>query len=169
MRIFKTAALAACLLAFFGAAPGAAQEGFPEAGRVVRVFDGDTVLVEADSRKFKVRLLGIDAPEKDGPYTKAEPMGNEAGAAAAAMALGAEVRLVYAAGKKKDRYGRLLAYVILPGGKNMGAALLSMGLAEVYRKGTHPLKKEYMELERRARAARLGIWRTGPRTGGRGR
>lgn len=152
-----TAALVALVMAALAAWRGE-DPSLPSTGMVERVYDGDTLLVNAGV-KLKVRVLGIDTPEKDGPYTKAEPFGAEATARMKSLAEGRVVTLDYAGEETHDKYGRSLAYVILPGGESAGELLLAEGLAEVFRMARHPLKARYGELQARARAACLGMWR----------
>ncbi len=131
----------------------------PEKALVVHVFDGDTILISSRGRKLKVRLLGIDAPEKEGPYTKAEPLGEEAGRRATALALRKKVTLIYGGDSLKDKHGRYLAHVILPDGRTLNEIMLEEGLAEAYRKFKYSRKKRYHKLEAKAKAACRGIWR----------
>ncbi|MGK7345206.1 MAG: thermonuclease family protein [Candidatus Nitrospinota bacterium M3_3B_026] len=132
---------------------------------VKKVFDGDTLLVLIGGREEKVRLLGIDTPETDGPYTSLEPLGEEAKERAAELALGKKVGLVYGGTTLRDKYGRLLAYVHLPDGRVLNEALLEEGLAEAYRRFSHPRKSFYVYLEWKAWVERKGIW--GPADEGR--
>lgn len=71
-------------------------------GRVDRVVDGDTLIVTTESDQLRVRIRGIDAPEKDQPY------GTEARKALNAMVIGRSVMLMT---DGKDKYGRVLASV----------------------------------------------------------
>lgn len=78
---------------------------------VVEVIDGDTVVVEMDSRTERVRLIGIDTPEAPGGFLPAECYGDEATAYTKTLVPeGTEVRLTRDA-EARDRYDRLLAYV----------------------------------------------------------
>ena len=131
----------------------------PEHGLVIHVYDGDTVLISSGGEKLKVRLLGIDAPEKEGPYTKAEPLGEEARQRVTELALRKKVTLIYGGESLQDRYGRYLAHVILPDGRTLNEIMLEEGLAEAFRKFRYSRKKRYHELEAKANAACLGIWR----------
>ena len=80
-------------------------------GRVVRVVDGDTIVVDVGGGDEHVRLLGIDTPESVDPRSPVECFGTEAAARTAALLpAGAEVRLVRDV-EARDRYARLLAYV----------------------------------------------------------
>lgn len=138
----------------------------PEHGLIIHVYDGDTILVSSAGKKMKVRLLGIDAPEKEGPYTKAEPLGEEAGRRATALALRKKVTLIYGGDSLKDKHGRYLAHVILPDGRTLNEIMLEEGLAEAYRKFKYSRKKRYHKLEAKAKAACRGIWKVSLKTCG---
>jgi len=97
------------------------------------VVDGDTIIVIIDGKKEKVRLIGVDAPETDGPYTKEEPYGREASAFTKKVTEGENVRLEYD-WQKRDKYGRILAYVYLEDGTFLNAELIKQGYATVFRK-----------------------------------
>lgn len=84
-----------------------------EVAVVTHVVDGDTIRVDLDGEEVPVRLLNLDAPEKDGPYTEAECLGEEATAFLADLVPpGTEVKLVEDV-EPTDRYGRHLAGVYL--------------------------------------------------------
>jgi micrococcal nuclease len=116
---------------------------------VVGVTDGDTLTVRCGkSKQEKVRLAEVDAPEKR------QPFGSAAKARCSELAYGKEVTLV---GGKKDRYGRTVAGVLLPGGESLGRALIRDGFAWWY--------KEYSKdpslgaLEEEARNEKRGLWK----------
>lgn len=138
----------------------------PKHAFVVYVYDGDTILVTSGGVKMKIRLLGIDTPEKQGPYTKAEPLGEEAGRRMTELALRKKVTLVYGGDSLKDRYGRYLAHVILPDGRSLNEIMLKEGLAQAYRRFRYSRKKLYQKLEAKAKAACLGIWKLSIKTCG---
>ena len=89
-----------------------------ESGRVLRVVDGDTYDVLAGGMKYRVRLLGVDAPEPD------QPFGHQAGDSVARL-LGPQ-RLVWLTRRGLDLYGRTLATVRLPMAKGPALALDSL-------------------------------------------
>ena len=96
-------------------------------GRVVFVVDGDTVHVQTAGRKEKVRLLGIDTPERD------EPCFGEARDALRELADRHGVVLrTDPTQARRDRFGRLLAYVELPGGADLGLRMVRGGWARVF-------------------------------------
>jgi micrococcal nuclease len=116
-------------------------------GEVVKVVDGDTIDVMHDGAAVRVRLAGIDCPEK------AQPFGKKAKLRAAELAAGRVVRVDVAT---EDRYGRAIGVVTLPDGGSLNELLVRDGLAWWYR---HYSKDERLgALEDEARAARRGLW-----------
>lgn len=123
---------------------------------VVRwALDGDSLLLE-DGRQ--VRLLGVNAPEigKDGQAD--QPLARAARERSNRLTRGQSVRLQYDQ-ERFDRYGRTLAYVALPDGRDLENILLGEGLAWFV---AIPPNLSHLELyraaEAEARAARRGIW-----------
>jgi endonuclease YncB( thermonuclease family) len=116
-------------------------------GRVVGVADGDTLTVLRAGRREVVRLRGVDAPERGQAY------GERARQYAAARAFGTVVD-VEAWGR--DRHGRLLAEVRLPGGRSLNRELVRAGYAWWFRRYSTDMSLAWLEAE--ARAARRGLW-----------
>ena len=94
-------------------------------GRVVGVSDGDTIKVMHNGRAEKIRLHGIDCPEK------AQPFGTRAKQFTSEMVFGKTVTLHVT---DTDKYGRTVADVILPDGRSLNRELVAAGLAWWYRK-----------------------------------
>jgi len=126
------------------------------AQRVRQVIDGDTITV---SGVGVVRLLGVDAPEKQGGYRPSEPFGDAATAFMRRLLDGKDVRLEYD-GPRKDQYNRTLAYVFLPDGRLANLEIIKAGLAETYRRFEYRRKPEYFAAEKDAKDARRGMWAT---------
>jgi micrococcal nuclease len=130
---------------------------------VVRAVDGDTVAVAVGGRVRSVRLLGIDTPETHRPGTAVECGGPEASASMAALVPpGTSVALEADPGQDRvDRYGRLLAYLRLPGGRLVQEEQLAAGWAKSYVFEGRPVSRyaAFRRAEARARAARRGVWR----------
>ena len=99
---------------------------------VVRVVDGDTIIVNIDGEETKVRFIGVDTPESVHPdETKNSKSGKEAYEWTAELLLGQQVYLEYDIDKTDD-YGRTLAYVYLSDGKTMvQEELIKSGMAEL--------------------------------------
>ncbi|WP_415830900.1 thermonuclease family protein, partial [Janibacter anophelis] len=127
--------------------------------RVIRVVDGDTVKVDINGGE-SVRVIGIDAPESVHPDEPVECGGVEASAKAKAMLEGKRVNLVYDSTQaKRDRYGRLLAYVELPGVGDFGKSMIRAGHAREYTyAAAYRRQATYRSAERQARSADRGIW-----------
>lgn len=126
---------------------------------VTRVVDGDTIVVMLNGSKTKVRLQGVNTPEKDGPYTKAQPMNQAATRRTKELAENKTVTLLSGGKDETDKYGRLLAYVVLPDGRTLNEILIKEGLAEVYRRFNYSEKTRYIAMETEAKAACKGIWK----------
>lgn len=144
---------------------------------VRRVIDGDTIEL-TDGRK--VRYIGLNTPETKHPTKGVEWYGKEAAAFNKKLVEGKRVSLEFDV-QKKDRYGRLLAYVFvplstvrkLPEFKDLkeketprifvNAELVRLGYAQVM---TIPPnvkhQKLFLKLQREARAAKHGFWGKSP-------
>lgn len=107
--------------------------GEPSQVELVRVIDGDTIVVDDGGEDQRVRLLGIDTPEiSHGDGETDEPCGQEAREMTEDLAGGGPVELRSDdAQPEQDRYGRTLAYVEVDG-TDLSAELLEAGLAEIY-------------------------------------
>jgi micrococcal nuclease len=108
--MFRTMAVASFALLMCSCARHSATSTDGRAA-VVRVIDGDTIVVHIGGRDENVRILGIDTPETHKPNTPVECFGPEASdRMTALLPRGTTVRLVRDV-EARDRYGRLLAYV----------------------------------------------------------
>ena len=134
----------------FWVAPASAKES----AQLLNVIDGDSLLVHYGNEARQVRLIGVDAPEGRQEY------GKEARAAALRLCYGKPVSLEFDA-ERKDRYGRLLAYVHC-GGVMLNEALVGKGLALTIRVKPNVRHLERLRLaETRARENRKGFWLRG--------
>ena len=123
--------------------------------KVKFVYDGDTILLE---NKSKVRYLGINTPEIDHKGGKSEFMAHAARKFNLELVKGVRVSLEFDK-EKKDRYGRLLAYVFLENGNMVNALLVRKGMAHVL---LNSLGLKYEDLlldcQRKAMKEKIGIW-----------
>ena len=127
--------------------------------QVVTVTDGDTIWVCClNGQREKVRYIGIDAPETQHPVKGVQEYGHEAKAANRKLMQGKAVRLEFDVARR-DRYGRLLAYVYLEDGMFVNAWLVEHGFAQVM---TVPPNVKYqnlfLRLQREARGSKRGLW-----------
>lgn len=117
-------------------------------GPVVSVLDGDTIEVLHNNRADRIRLHGIDCPEKG------QAFGNNAKHAASDLAFGKQVTIqTYG----YDKFKRTLGDVILPDGMNLNQELVRQGWWWWYRKYA-PADTVLEGLERDAREAKKGLW-----------
>ena len=146
MRVLKRSGARwrfAVLLACAVAAPVSAEL----VGRVVAVHDGDTITVLVAGRDIRVRLHGIDAPERGQPFANASRHALEAQVA------GREVRVIE---RGHDGYGRLLGRVHA-GTTDVNAEQVRAGYAWVFRRFVNDAA--LLALEAEARDGRRGLWR----------
>jgi micrococcal nuclease len=136
-------------------------------GRVVRVIDGDTVRVRLDDpdQSRTVRYIGVDSPESVAPDEPVECFGKEAGDFNRRLVAGRRVRLVLGR-ERRDRYGRLLAYVRVQGGPLVEDELLRRGFARTLTIPPNDDRAPHFEaLERKARSEGRGLWGACPGAG----
>jgi micrococcal nuclease len=114
---------------------------------VVGISDGDTIKVMHNGKAEKIRLHGIDCPEK------AQPFGTKAKQFTSEMVFGKTVTVHVT---DTDRYGRTVADVIVPDGRVLNRELVAAGLAWWY--WQYSKDASLGKLETEARAARRGLW-----------
>lgn len=122
---------------------------------VERAVDGDTVVLVGGER---VRYLGVDTPELHHPKKPVEYLAREAWAFNRRLVEGRRVRLEFDV-QRRDRYGRLLAYVFLEDGTFVNAEVLRQGYAQIL---TIPPnvrhQDQFLQLQREAREQGRGLW-----------
>ncbi len=123
--------------------------------KVERVIDGDTVVLASGE---VIRLAGINTPElarKDQPE---QPLAREARDALQELIAGHAIEIQEAPGNK-DRYGRTLAYLLIPTGDTVQELLLRQGLASVVVIAPNDFYlTEFVRAEDDARRLHRGIW-----------
>lgn len=140
---------------------------------VIRVVDGDTLKVAYQGRPVSVRLIGIDTPESRENVKARRDAGRSRKRLEVVLLLGRRahhfvrglikpgerIRLEFDA-ERRDRYGRLLAYVYLPDGRMLNEVIVRSGFAQPM---TYPPNVRYRNLfseaYREARAEGRGLWK----------
>lgn len=122
-------------------------------GEVVGITDGDTITVlDADRKTHKIRLAGIDAPEKG------QPFGQNSKESLSNLTYRQHVQIEWS---KTDRYGRIVGKVIV-GGQEVCLEQVRQGMAWHYKKyeNEQPLEDRlaYAKAEHAARERGLGLW-----------
>ena len=128
--------------------------------RVIRVVDGDTIIVDYYGKAERVRLLCVDTPESVHPDpSKNEPMGKVASDYTKARLERQHVNLEFESERQRDRYNRLLAYVFLDR-QNFNIELVREGLSPYYTR--YGVSKNYdaafRAAEKFARDNKKGVW-----------
>jgi endonuclease YncB( thermonuclease family) len=141
------------LLAGVQAAPSAAQ-ALDLAGRVIAIADGDTItLLDTDKHQHRIRLDGIDAPEK------AQAFGDRSRQSLRALA---HDHAAVAHCSKTDKYGRRVCRVLIDG-QDVGLEQVRRGMAWHFKRYENEQslvdRSAYAEAEAEARAERRGLWR----------
>lgn len=135
------------------------QNEIPEKRLVVRVIDGDTIVVSPNE---KVRLIGVDTPETVHPNRAVQCFGKDAKEFTRSMVEHRTIRLILDATNRvrnhKDRYGRTLAYVYFDDGRMLNAELIRQGYAHAYTRFPFRHVVEFRQLERIARSQAVGLW-----------
>lgn len=134
---------------------------------VARVIDGDTLDIAApdgDRDTTRIRLIGVDTPETYPPENVMH-YGPEASAYAKSLLEGRQVKvLLDAVAEQRCRYGRLLAYVVLPDGRDFNAELIRSGCGYADVRFPHSRSDAYLELMETAIAEQVGLWQEAQRS-----
>ena len=122
-------------------------------GHVVGVAEGDTItILDASNMQYKIRLAGIDAPEKK------QDFGNVSKRSLSDMVFNQQVKVDW---DKSDRYGRLVGKILLRG-KDVNLEQIRLGMDWYYRKYKNELvfddRISYLQAEEHAMKNRFGLW-----------
>ncbi len=130
---------------------------------VLKVIDGDTLDVSVNGAKTKVRIIGINTPETVDPRKSVECFGKEASDKAKSILNGKSVILRNDPTQSdKDKYGRVLRYVILPDGTDFGLLMIKGGYAYEYTyEVPYENQKLYKDAQRQAQTEKVGLWGDG--------
>ena len=127
---------------------------------VTRVVDGDTIHVDANGQRLKIRMIGLDTPETVDPRKPVQCFGREASAQAKTILGGQQVYLETDPSQDTiDKYGRTLAYVWTASGRLFNLDMITDGYAFEY---TYDLPYRYQAdfkaAEAGASANDRGLW-----------
>ncbi len=123
--------------------------------------DGDTIVVDMNGTKETVRMIGVDTPETHKPNTPVQCYGPAAAAYTKNRihAQGDKVRLVSdSLSTNRDRYNRLLRYVVLPDGTNHDQDLVAKGYAFAYLSFPFTKSDDFAAAQKKAQDTKLGLW-----------
>jgi endonuclease YncB( thermonuclease family) len=122
-------------------------------GQVVGVTDGDTITVlDAAKTQYKIRLAGVDAPEKKQAFGQASKK------SLSDLVFEKVVSVNY---EKQDHYGRIVGKVIV-NGQDANLEQVKRGMAWFYKKYQNEMilddRLEYLHAQEQAEASRVGLW-----------
>lgn len=131
--------------------------------KVVEVVDGDTIKMDIDGIIQTIRLIGIDTPETKDPRKPVQCFGKEATQKMHALVFGKMVHLEPDTSQdSKDKYNRLLGYIILDDGTNINQMMIADGYAYEYTYQTpYKYQKEFKAAQQEAESNKKGFWADG--------
>ena len=149
-----------------------AKSNLPQA-TVVRVIDGDTIVVNLNGMEEKVRLIGVDTPESRvnkraeiqqreglGSVEEVVQLGKKAKEFTSSLVKPGDTVYLEFDVQQRDKYGRLLAYVYLKDGRMLNKEIICNGYAMPL---TVPpnvkYEEEFRKCYREARENKRGLWK----------
>lgn len=117
-------------------------------GKIIAIADGDTVTLLQNKTQIRIRIDAIDAPEKGMPYSKV------AKKFLSDLCFG---KIVTIKTVKIDHYGRTVARIVLPNGKDVSTEMIRSGYAWHYKK--YSTDAVLAKLELQARSNKIGLWK----------
>ncbi len=128
--------------------------------KVIKIVDGDTLDVEINGTKERIRLIGINTPEVVDPRKTVECFGQEASKKAKEILLNRKVKLeIDSTQNNRDKYGRLLRYVYRDDGLFYNKWMVENGYAHEYTyKIPYKFQIEFQQAENYAKENKLGLW-----------
>jgi micrococcal nuclease len=131
---------------------------------VTRVVDGDTIKISMEGKDETIRLLGVDTPELVDPRKPVQCFAKAASEETKKLLNGMSVSLeVDPTQGERDKYGRLLAYVLLPDGTNISEYLIRNGFAHEYtfENNPHRYQTQFRQAQKEASDNKRGLWADG--------
>lgn len=131
--------------------------------KIVEVVDGDTIKINMNGTTETVRLIGIDTPETVHPSKPVECFGIEASNKAKELLSGKTVSLETDASQgERDKYGRLLGYIILADGSNFNLQMIKQGYAYEYTySSAYKYQSSFKSAQQYAKDNGIGLWGDG--------
>lgn len=126
---------------------------------VTQVLDGDTIEVDMNGAREKVRLIGVDTPETHDPRKQVQCFGKAASEFTKQLIGDKPVRLVAdPESSNRDRYQRLLRYVYLPDNTLVQAEIIKQGYGFAYTSFPFDKSEEFRAYQAEARENNRGLW-----------
>ncbi len=129
--------------------------------KVIKVFDGDTLVANIEGHEVTVRLIGMDTPEVVDPRKPVQCYGPEASAKGHELLDAKEIYIEKESAKGNyDKYGRVLAYAKLADGSLYNEYMIENGYAREYtfNKEKYRYQKEFKAAQKAAQKNKIGLW-----------
>lgn len=129
--------------------------------KVIKVIDGDTAEIEINGQIKTVRYIGMDTPEIVDPRKTVQCFGREASNKAHELLDNQMIQLEYdRAVGEQDKYGRLLAYVVLPDGSLYNKKMIAEGYAKeyTYQDQSYKYQADFKQAQKDAESSQFGLW-----------
>jgi micrococcal nuclease len=124
-----------------------AEKEFTDTYKVISISDGDTYTILVDNEPVKIRMHGIDAPEKGMPFYRV------AKKKLSKLCLGIFIRIEKI---DTDQYDRMVAKGFLDDGSDINLEMIKSGLAWHYKE--YSSDQTYAEAEELAKQSKIGLW-----------
>jgi micrococcal nuclease len=136
------------------------QEEVSALSRVVRIVDGDTVVIDRNNATETIRLIGVDTPELHHPTKPVQCFAREAAAYITSLLKDRSVRVVADPTQDShDKYGRTLAYLYRDDGLFINKSLIEEGYGYEYTyEVPYVYQKEFKAAQTDAREQQKGLW-----------
>lgn len=135
--------------------------------RLIRAVDGDTILVDLNGKKERVRFHCVDTPESKHPDpSRNTELGKKASQFTKDVLKAAKIELVLEAksSRQRDHYDRILAYIIIVKGSkrvNLNVLLVNEGWSKYETRWgrSSEFHEEFVAAQKHAKSKRLGVWK----------
>lgn len=127
---------------------------------LIRVVDGDTIVIMFEGEQTKVRFIGVNTPESvTGNSDRDTQEGVSASEFTKRLLSDSDIVYIELDKGKYDKYERLLAYVYTEDGVQINALLLQNGLARtMFYKPNYKYQTEFNEIQNYAKSNDIGFW-----------
>lgn len=121
--------------------------------------DGDTITVDMNGKKERVRMIGVDTPETQDPRKPVQCFGRAASDFTKKLIGNQSVRLESdPLSSNRDRYNRLLRYIYLPDNQLVNAEIIKQGYGFAYTSFPFTKSDEFKSYQSQAREQNRGLW-----------
>ena len=135
------------------------EQSQPGLYKVAYFDDGDTIDVDMNGSREKIRFIGVDTPETHDPRKAVQCFGHAAAAFTKELIANQAVRLESdPLSSNRDRYNRLLRYVYLPDGRLVNLEIIEQGYGFAYTSFPFTKSDKFLQTQTETRQQHRGLW-----------